>query len=114
MRYNIIWTVDQTLMVQPQTYSHPVLSIKVSLVPFGCMLSVGTIHFEDRFCASKKGGMGEVDGHIQDMPCTWRLPWLPVEQTALVSTGWTISHLGSTNGCKNHSSLLVGASFPDL
>ena len=23
---------------------------------FGCMLSIGTIHFEDRFCASKKGG----------------------------------------------------------
>ena len=23
---------------------------------FGCMLSIGTIHFEDRFCASKNGG----------------------------------------------------------
>ena len=29
---------------------------------FGRMLSVGAIRFEDRFCASKKGGMGEVGG----------------------------------------------------
>ena len=25
---------------------------------FGCMLSVGGISFEDRFCTSKKGGIG--------------------------------------------------------
>ena len=25
---------------------------------FGCMLSVGAIHFEERFCASRKGGTG--------------------------------------------------------
>ena len=30
---------------------------------------------------------------------------------ALVSAGWTISHLVRTNGCRNHSSSLVGASF---
>jgi len=29
---------------------------------FGRMLSVGAIRFEDKFCASKKGGMGEVGG----------------------------------------------------
>ena len=29
---------------------------------FGCMLSVGAISFEDRFCTSIKGGMGEVGG----------------------------------------------------
>ena len=27
-----------------------------------CMLSVGTICFEGRFCASRKGGTGEVGG----------------------------------------------------
>ena len=37
------------------------------------------ICFENGFCASKQGGMGEVGGHIQDMPCTWWLPWLAVE-----------------------------------
>ena len=35
-------------------------------------------------------------------------------RTALVGTGWTISHLVSVNECRNHSSLLVGAPFPDL
>ena len=29
---------------------------------FGCMLSVGAIRFEDRFCTSKKGGIREVGG----------------------------------------------------
>ena len=29
---------------------------------FGHMLSVGAIRFEDRFCTSKKGGMGKVGG----------------------------------------------------
>ena len=32
------------------------------------LLAVGAIHFEDRFCTSRKGGMGEVDGHINAMP----------------------------------------------
>ena len=47
---------------------------------FDCMLSVGAIRFEDRFCASRKGGTGEVGGHSHDMPCTWRLSWLAVEK----------------------------------
>ena len=34
--------------------------------------------------------------------------------TALVGTGWTISHLVSTNGLMNHSSPLVGAPQLDL
>ena len=34
--------------------------------------------------------------------------------TALVGTGWTISHFVSTNGCRNHSSPLVGAPFLEL
>ena len=48
---------------------------------FGHMLLVGAISFEDRFC------------NIHDMLCTWRLPWLSVEQHWLgqhwlVSTKW--------------------------
>ena len=39
------------------------------LSDFGRMLSVGTIPFEDRFCASKKGGMGEVGGHSHRIYC---------------------------------------------
>ena len=32
----------------------------------------------------------------------------------LVGTGWTISHLVSTNGCTNHSFPLVGGPFKVL
>ena len=35
-------------------------------------------------------------------------------RTALVGTGWTISHLVSTNGLRNHSFPLVGAPFLNL
>ena len=45
--------------------------------------------------------------------CTWQLPWKAVEK-ALVGTGWTISHLVSTNRLRNHSPPLVGAPFLDL
>ena len=40
----------------------------------GRMLLVGTIRFEGRFCASKKGAVGEV-GIFK----TWWLPWMAVE-----------------------------------
>ena len=41
------------------------------------MLSVGTMDFEDSFCISRKGGMGEVDGVRHRH---WRLSWLAVER----------------------------------
>ena len=44
------------------------------------MLSVGTIRFEDRFCASKKGRIGKVGGFQHGVPCTWQLPWMAVEK----------------------------------
>ena len=50
----------------------------------GCMLSVGTIRFEDRFCASKKDGIGEVGRFQYRVPCTWQLSWLAVEKPSLV------------------------------
>ena len=42
---------------------------------FGSMLSVGAIRFEDWFCASRKGGTGEVGGYTT-LPdsAQWRLP----------------------------------------
>ena len=45
------------------------------------MLSVCAIRFEDRFCASKKGGIGgggrvSARGAVHMVPCTWQLPWL--------------------------------------
>ena len=77
------------------------------------MLSVGAIRFEDRFCTGKKGGIGgggrAYSGHAVHMAAA-----LADCRTALVGTGGTISHLVSTNGCRNHSSPLVGAPFPDL
>ena len=47
---------------------------------FGHMLSVGTIHLEDRFCASRKGGIGEVGRCDPPGESTWcwdvERPWL--------------------------------------
>ena len=43
--------------------------------------SVGAIHFEDRFCASRKGrigGGGKAYSH--EVPCTWWLSWLNVKK----------------------------------
>ena len=80
---------------------------------FGRMLSVGTICFEDRFCASKKGGIGG-GGWAYSRHAVHMAAAMAGCRTALVGTDWTISHLISTNGCGNHSSPLGGAPFPDL
>ena len=79
---------------------------------FGCMLSVGTICFEDRFCASKMGGMGE-GGQPYSRHAVHMEAVLAGCRKALISTGWIISQLVSTNGHRNHSSPLVGAPFLD-
>jgi len=47
---------------------------------FGRTLSVGAIRFEDRFCASKKGGIGGGGWVHPGVPCTWQLPWLAREE----------------------------------
>ena len=73
------------------------------------MLLVGTICFEDRFCASKKGGMGR--WAVFSMGPVHVAAALAGCRTALVGTGWTISHFISTIGCRNHSSPLVVAPF---
>ena len=78
----------------------------MALSEFGRMLSVGAIYFEDRFCASKKGGNGGGG-------------WVSAQSAmhmaaALVGTGWTTSDLVSTNRLRNHSPPFVGAPFLDL
>ena len=80
---------------------------------FGCMLSVDTICFEVRFCASKKGGIGG-GGWVSVRGAVHMAAALAGCRKALVSTGWTISHLVSTNRLRNHSHPLVGAPFLDL
>ena len=74
----------------------------------GRMLSVGAIHFEDRFCASKKGGIGG-GGCVSARGAVHMAAALAGCRKALVGTGWTISHLVSTNRLRNHSPPLVGA-----
>ena len=49
----------------------------------------------DRFCSYKKGELGGdgqvyVGGHIQDIPCTWWMPWLAVECPWSALTGLTL------------------------
>ena len=45
---------------------------------FGRMLSVGAIRFEDTFCASRKGGTGEVSGYTALADSAWRLLQLAI------------------------------------
>jgi len=61
------------------------------------MLSVGAIHFEDRFCASKKGGIGGGRSVHPELPCTWQLPWLAIEKPWSALVGPFLSFL-DTNG----------------
>ena len=77
---------------------------------FGRMLPVGAIRFEDRFCASKKCGIGE-GGRVSAWGAVHMLAALAGCRKALVGTGWTISHFVSTNRLRNHSPPLVGAPF---
>ena len=77
------------------------------------MLSVGTIRFEDRFCASKKDGIGG-GGWVSAWVAVHMAAALAGCRKALVGTGWTISHFVSTNRLRNHSPPLVEAPFLDL
>ena len=59
------------------------------------------------FALAKNGGMGG-GGWTYSRHAVYIVAALAVCRTALVGTGWTISHLLSTNGLRNHSSPLVG------
>ena len=75
---------------------------------FGRMLLVGAIRFEDRFCTSKKGGIGGGGRIHPELPCTWQLPWLAAVHVAAAlaycrkpwsALAWlAISLLFDTNG----------------
>ena len=58
------------------------------------MLSVGAIHFEERFSASRKGGQGEVGVCTTLADSPWQLLQLAID---LVSTGWPVLLLSCTN-----------------
>jgi len=86
------------------------------LSDFGRMLSVGTIHFEDRFCANKKGGIGG-GWRVSVQGAMHMAAALADCRKALVSTGWTICNLVSTkqaqeplpSPCRGTISGLVGS-----
>ena len=61
------------------------------------MLSVGTIRFEDRFCASKKGGIGG-GGRVSARGAVHMAAALAGCRKALVGTGLSISLLFDANG----------------
>ena len=61
------------------------------------MLSVGAICFEDRFCASKKGGIGGGE-QVSEQGAMHMAATLGGCRKALVSTGLAISPLLATNG----------------
>ena len=60
------------------------------------MLSVGTIHFEDRFCASRKGGTGEVGGCTTLADSAWWQLQLPVEKPWSMPGGPFVCFLAQT------------------
>ena len=61
------------------------------------VISVGTIHFEDRFCASKKGGIGGGE-RVSVQGVMHMAAILAGCRKALVSTGLSIPLLFDTNG----------------
>jgi len=67
----------------------------MALSDFGCMLSVGAIRFEDRFCASKKCGIAG-GGWVSALGAVHMAAALAGCRKALIGTGWTISHLVSS------------------
>ena len=73
------------------------------------MSSVGAIHFEDRFFATRKGG---IRGGGGDHPKGYVV--LAGCRKVLVSTGLAISLPFDTNGRSNQSSAYVGAPFMAL
>ena len=54
------------------------------------MLSLGAIHYEDRFCTGNKGGMGG-GGWVLEQGAVYIAAALVGYRKALVSTGWAIS-----------------------
>ena len=69
---------------------------------FGHMLTAGAIHFEDRFCASRKVGQGEVGGSTTLPDSAWWWLQLPVEKSWSMTGGPSVCLLAQ-NGCKKHS-----------
>ena len=63
---------------------------------FGRMLSVGAIRFEDRFCASRKGGTGGVGGCSALADSAWRRLQLPVEKPWSMPGGPFVCFLAQT------------------
>ena len=74
------------------------------------MLSVGAIHFEDRFCASRKGGI-EGGGWVHRSALKHMVGVAAACRKALVNDRWAICLLFCTNGCRKHSFYLVGTPF---
>ena len=82
----------------------------IVVIEISCMLSVGAIHFEDKFCASRKVGQGEAGGCTALDDSTWWLLQLAIEK-CLVTTGWSIHLLSCTNERRKRSFHLVGTSL---
>ena len=62
------------------------------------------------FALARKGGIGE-GGWAYSRHAMHMAAVLAGCRMALVSTSWTTSHPVGTNGCRNHSSHLVGSLF---
>ena len=72
------------------------------------MLSVGAIHFEDRLCTSKKGGIGG-SGQSQSRHAVHMAAVLAGCRKALVGTGWAILSFRKQTGIEKASCLCRGS-----
>ena len=77
---------------------------------FGRMLSVGAIRFEDRFCASRKGGIGG-GGWVHRSAWQHMVAVAAACRKALVNDGWAICLLSCTNGYRKCSLHLIETPF---
>ena len=72
------------------------------------MLSDGAIHFEDRFCASRKVGRGEVGGYTTLADSAYMAAVAGGYRKGLVSAGWSVLLPSCTNKHRKRSFHLVG------
>ena len=82
----------------------------ISSSKFGRILSVGAICFEDRFCASRKGGTGG-GGWVHRFGRQCMVAVAAGYRMGLVSAGWLVLLLSCTNERRKRSFHFVGAPF---
>ena len=117
MPCGIVWLLLYAIMQLVHTVGHIFNPLTTDDALWHCLTfavcyhAVGAICFKDKFCASKKGGIGR--GGRVSTQLVW-LPWLAVEQPWSLLPGWflnMLSQLGTkplNSSCRGTISRPVG------